>query len=153
MMAREGERMTRNSEWQKRDVAVLDYEVDCILGKGHISGPSMLRNIASTSVFAKAWNAAADRIEYLEGKALMGEAIYSNMIAPLVWEKHSSNATVQPKHFYSGMYSLIHTSDGYLVDFNNLSLGHGYSLGQAKSLADSHHRAAIMAKFKGEDHG
>jgi hypothetical protein len=77
-------------------------------------------------------------------------AAMPSMIAPLVWEKHSSNATVQPKHFYSGMYSLIYMSGGYLVDFNDLSLGHGYSLGQAKSLADSHHRAAGMAAFTGE---
>jgi hypothetical protein len=73
-----------------------------------------------------------------------------DMIAPLVWEKHSNNTTVQQKHFYSGRYSLIFMEGGYLVDFSDLSLGHGYSLGEAKSLAESHHRAAIMAAFTGE---
>ena len=71
------------------------------------------------------------------------------MIAPLVWEKHSSNSTAQQKHFYSGRYTLILMHDGYLVEFSDLSLGHGYSLGVAKSLADSHHRASIMAAFTG----
>ena len=85
-------------------------------------------------------------LEYIANDIL---AALPAMIAPLVWEQHSSNSTAQQKHFYSGRYTLILMHDGYLVEFSDLSLGHGYSLGVAKSLADSHHRASIMAVFTG----
>ena len=65
-----------------------------------------------------------------------------NMIAPLVWVEKDG-------HFYSNGYgySLILFGDGYLVDYDDLSLGHGYTLEQAQSAADTYYRAAIMSAF------
>jgi hypothetical protein len=70
-----------------------------------------------------------------------------DMIAPLVWGSH---ALPDILHHYSDHYTLICMADGYLVDFDDLSLGHGYTLEQAKAAANTHHRAAIMAAFTGE---
>jgi hypothetical protein len=71
-------------------------------------------------------------------------AALPDMIAPLVWVR------LNDPHYYSGEYVLISGSDGYLVDFDDLSLGHGYTLEQAQFAANTHHRAAIMAAFTGE---
>ena len=70
-----------------------------------------------------------------------------DMIAPLVWGLH---ALPDILHHYSDHYTLICMADGYLVDFDDLSLGHGYTLEQAQAAANTHHRAAIMAAFTGE---
>jgi hypothetical protein len=74
-------------------------------------------------------------------------AALPDMIAPLVWGLH---ALPDILHHYSDHYTLICMADGYLVDFDDLSLGHGYTLEQAKAAANTHHRAAIMAAFTGE---
>jgi hypothetical protein len=82
--------------------------------------------------------------------ASMADAILDalpDMIAPLVWGLH---ALPDILHHYSDHYTLICMADGYLVDFDDLSLGHGYTLEQAQAAANTHHRAAIMAAFTGE---
>jgi hypothetical protein len=68
-------------------------------------------------------------------------------IAPLVWVQHPLPDIL---HYYSGHYTLICMEDGHLVDFGDLSLGHGYTLEEAKAVANTHHRDAIMAAFTGE---
>jgi hypothetical protein len=66
----------------------------------------------------------------------MGDVLKPNT---LVWENNGA-------HWYSfteeGIlifgYTLICFSDGYLVDFKDLSLGHGYTLEGAKKAAQAH---------------
>ena len=52
--------------WKDRDNALKGWEEDCIRGKGKLSGPWLLRNIAARSIHFKLLNACADRIEELE---------------------------------------------------------------------------------------
>jgi hypothetical protein len=47
----------------------------------------------------------------------------------LVWEENDES------HYSSGAYTLIKFDDGFLVDFDDLSLGHGFTLEEAKQKA------------------
>jgi hypothetical protein len=84
---------------------------------------------------------------FMDSPSFVADAILEalpDMIAPLVWFEKDG-------HFYSNGYgySLILFGDGYLVDYDDLSLGHGYTLEQAQTAADTHYRVAIMAAFTG----
>ena len=67
-------------------------------------------------------------------------AALPSMVVPLVWEDSYSN-------YLSGDYALILFEDGFLVDFRDQSLGHGYTPEDAKAAAQAHHVAQIMAAF------
>jgi hypothetical protein len=97
-------------------------------------------------IIAQHWCSLTGNIDQHDMADAILEAL-PDMIAPLVWGLH---ALPDILHHYSDHYTLICMADGYLVDFDDLSLGHGCTLEQAKSLANTHHRAAIMAAFKGE---
>jgi hypothetical protein len=71
-------------------------------------------------------------------------AALPEMIAPLVWSEDENG------HLYSRDYVLIKFLTGYLVDTNDLSLGHDFTLEAAIEKANAHHRASIMAAFTGE---
>jgi hypothetical protein len=71
-------------------------------------------------------------------------AALPEMIAPLVWSEDENG------HLYSRDYVLIKFFTGYLVDTNDLSLGHDFTLEAAIEKANAHHRASIMAAFTGE---
>ena len=45
-------------------------------------------------------------------------------------------------HYYSekSVYTLISFDDGFLVDFTDQSLGHGFTLEEAKEVASKHYK-------------
>jgi len=68
-----------------------------------------------------------------------------NKFKELVWEENGG------AHYSSGAYTLIKFDDGFLVDFDDLSLGHGFTLEEAKQKANSHcaqEQSFVTIKYK-----
>jgi hypothetical protein len=69
-----------------------------------------------------------------------GREMIEKNFKELVWEENDG------AHYSSGAYTLIKFDDGFLVDFDDLSLGHGFTLEEAKQKA-----AAYEEKKSRED--
>ena len=65
-----------------------------------------------------------------------------DMVEDLVW--HRLDVCIMSQ---CGGYSLIKFDDGYLVDYDDLSLGQGFLEEEAKAEANKHNRTQIMAAF------
>lgn len=80
--------------------------------------------------------AAFDVAIKLEKKNIMLEYNPTSFFkVPLTWNHIG-------KHYYSNEadYTLVQFEDGFLVDFEDLSLGHGYTLEKAMEVANNHYQ-------------
>tara|TARA_R110000851_G_scaffold12862_5_gene44315 strand:- start:1220 stop:1567 length:348 start_codon:yes stop_codon:yes gene_type:complete len=93
-----------------------------------------------------------------KGEYVIADAILSalpDMIAPLVWEAFSASCRSE-KTSIGSQYFMSESRSGGSVCVTVLNQGNSHTIGyfphwdKAEAAANTHHRAAIMAAFKGE---